>query len=264
MTQSPIWDAHVTLGEGAFGNMDLPTLLAHMDAFGIHVALAAPGDRWLAVDNREGNDALLAWVRRQPDRLCGYATVNPWYGKRALDELTRALDAGLVAVKLHPARQGFALLEDVALPVWEFVAARRVPVYVVTGSAQATPLQLAEVARRYPEIAWIMGRSGRTDYGWLDFARAVRQAPNIYVETAHNLPTSLGRLLATLGAERVLFSSDLPDTNLQLEVAKLDDIRMAGQPLDTHTHALMMGGNLARLLGRTIPATPASGSKVGR
>ncbi len=121
MSPSPIWDAHVTLGEGAFGNLDVATLLAHMDAYGIHVALAAPGDRWLAVDNREGNDTLLAWVRGHPDRLCGYTTVNPWYGQRALDELARALDAGLVAVKLHPARQGFALLEDVAIPLWEFV-----------------------------------------------------------------------------------------------------------------------------------------------
>ncbi len=134
-------------------------------------------------------------------------------------------------------------------------AHRRVPVYVVTGSAMATPLQLAEVARRYPEVAWIMGRSGRTEYGWLDFARAVRQAPNIYVETAHNLPASLGRLLATLGPERVLFASDLPDTNLRLELAKLDDIRVRGLPLDPQTQALMMGGNLARLLGRTIPVS---------
>jgi hypothetical protein len=248
-----VLDAHVTLGESEFGRLDSAALLAQMDAFGIQGVLAAPGDRWLAVDNREGNDALLAIVRRQPDRVGGYATANPWFGPRALDELARALDGGLAAVKVHPARQGFALLEDVAVPMWEFVAMRGVPVYVVTGSAMSTPLQLAEVARRYPETAWIMGRSGRVDYGWLDFVRALRQAPNLYAETAHNLPATIGRLIAMLGAQRILFATDLPDTNLLLEMAKLNDIQVDlqadMQPLDAQSRALIMGGNLARLLG---------------
>ncbi|MCG3772805.1 MAG: hypothetical protein JW384_04027 [Nitrosomonadaceae bacterium] len=152
MSHHPIWDSHVTLGEGTFSRLDLDSLLAQMDAAGVHLALAAPGDRWMAVDNREGNDAVLAWVERHPDRLYGYATVNPWYGRRAIDELTRALAAGLEAVKLHPARQGFGLLDEVAKLIWDFVAERRLPVYVTTGSAVSTPMQLAELARRYPEV----------------------------------------------------------------------------------------------------------------
>jgi predicted TIM-barrel fold metal-dependent hydrolase len=263
MPFSPIWDAHVTLGEGTFARLDLPALLAQMDGYGIQGALVAPDDRRLAVENRAGHDALLELTHQHPDRFCGYATVNPWYGRQGLDELTRSLDAGLVAVKLHPARQGFALLDDVARPLWELLAARRVPVYVVTGSALSTPLQLAEIARRYPQIAWIMGRSGRTDYGWLDFARALRQAPNLYVETAHTLPAALGRLLTTLGPTRLLFVSDLPNTHLHLELGNLDDVRVNGAPLDAPTRALLMGGNLARLLGRTqMPGAAAGPSEV--
>jgi predicted TIM-barrel fold metal-dependent hydrolase len=245
MSYHPIWDAHVTLGEGTFSRLDLDSLLAQMDAAGVHLALAAPGDRWMAVDNREGNDTILAWVQRHPDRLCGYATVNPWYGRRAIDELTRALAAGLEAVKLHPARQGFGLLDEVAKPIWDFVAERRLPVYVTTGSAMSTPLQLAELARRYPEVPWIMGRSGRTDYGWLDFARATRQATNIYVETAHNAPGAIARMAEKLGAERILFASDLPTTILTMELSKLDDI-------DKPDRSLILGGNLARLLGKAV------------
>jgi predicted TIM-barrel fold metal-dependent hydrolase len=240
-----LWDAHVTLGETTFGHLTPEALLAQMDQYGIRRALVALGEQWLAVDNRAGNDALLRCLHQWPDRLLGYATANPWFGIVALDELNRALDGGLCAIKVHPGRQGFALLETVATPIWELAAQRGIPVYVVTGLAVAsTPLQLAELARRYPETPFIMGRSGRTDYGWLDLARAVRQAPNIFVETAYNLPGGLTNLIQTIGPERVLFASDAPNTNLRLELAKLDQLE-----LDARERALLMGGNLARLLG---------------
>ncbi|MCG3772806.1 MAG: hypothetical protein JW384_04028 [Nitrosomonadaceae bacterium] len=90
-----------------------------------------------------------------------------------------------------------------------------------------------------------MGRSGRTDYGWLDFARATRQATNIYVETAHNEPGAIARMAEKLGAERILFASDLPTTVLAMELSKLDDI-------DEPARSLILGGNLARLLGKAV------------
>ena len=238
-----IFDAHVTAGQTPYFGIEPAKLIALMDRHGIQRAMLSPVDRWLAVDNREGNDTLLSWIRRWPDRFWGYATANPWYEARAIAELERALDEGLCAIKLHPARQGFMLLEPMVNPVIALAQRRRVPVYVVTGVPIASmPLQLAELARRFPEAVFIMGRSGRTDFA-LDLIPSVRQASTIYVETVYNLPDTLEAVVQAIGVERVVFASDAPFTNLELEVGKLD--RMTVGP---EARAAILGGNLARLL----------------
>ena len=146
----------------------------------MHRALVGMGERWLAVDNREGNDTILRWVRSWPDRFVGYATANPWYGARSVAELDRALSAGLSAIKLHPARQGFVLLEPVVRPILDLAAERGVMVYVVTGVAVASmPLQLGELAKQYPTVPFIMGRSGRGDYGLMDLIHITRAGDHV-------------------------------------------------------------------------------------
>jgi predicted TIM-barrel fold metal-dependent hydrolase len=236
-------DGHVTAGAGIYFDTDPEQLIEAMDRYGIGRAVLAPSDGWLAVDNREGNDQILAWARRWPGRLLGYATANPWYGERALAELERALDAGLHGIKLHPARQGFMLLEPIVEPILALAARRRVPVYVVTGVPVASmPLQLAELARRFPETQLIMGRSGRTDFS-LDLLPAAQLAPNIYIETAYNLPATLGVIAQAIGPGRLLFASDAPFTNLELELGKLELI-----PEWPAMREAVLGANLARLL----------------
>jgi predicted TIM-barrel fold metal-dependent hydrolase len=214
-----------------------------MDRHGIHRAVLSPIDRWLAADNREGNDTLLRWIGTWPDRFLGYAAANPWYGRRAVAELERAVASGLHGLKLHPARQGFMLLEPLVEPLVTVAARRGIPVYVVTGVPTASmPLQLAELARRHPDVPFIMGRSGRTDFA-LDLIPAVQQAPNLYVETVYNPPSFLNTVIQTIGAERVLFASDAPMTHLPLEVEKLELI-----PVNAEAREAIMGGTIARLL----------------
>lgn len=244
---TPIIDAHVTAGPTPYGDVAVKALVAVMDQHHIQRAVLSPVDRWLAVDNREGNDTLLAWNKRWPGRLLGYATANPWYGAAAVAEVERALDNGLVGIKLHPARQGFILLDAVVEPLLDLAARRRVPVYVVTGVPIASmPMQLAEVARRYPDAPFIMGRSGRGDFGLMDLIPSVQQAPNIYIETAYNLPSSLELILDVIDSGRVIFASDWPNTILDLEFEKLDRLRLSAAQ-----RTAMMQGNMARLVGLT-------------
>ena len=215
-------DAHVTVGKGLYFDLDPDQIIEMMDRHGIGRAILAPTDTWLAVDNQEGNDQILAWMHRWPDRLLGYATANPWYGQRALTELERALDAGLHGIKLHPARQGYMLLEPVVEPILALAAQRRVPVYVLTGVPIASmPLQLTELARRFPDVTFIMGRSGRTDFS-IDLLPAAQLAANIYIETAYNLPATLSSIVQAIGPQRLIFASDIPMNNLGLELGKLE------------------------------------------
>ncbi|HEX9968978.1 MAG TPA: amidohydrolase family protein, partial [Acidimicrobiales bacterium] len=52
------------------------------------------------------NDFVADCVRRHPDAFTGFASVDPWKGKLAIDEARRAVeDLGLKGLKFHPGVQ---------------------------------------------------------------------------------------------------------------------------------------------------------------
>lgn len=174
----PIVDAHVHLGEGYHLSLGVDELLGRMDEAGVERAVACPVDHFVAVHNREGNDLMLDAVRSHGDRLSGMAAANPWFGDQAVEEARRALGEGLSGLFVHSVYQGFRLDDHIVDPLLEGVAEFGVPVYVHTGTAaQAEPFQATELARRFPELNFIMGHGGSSDYGE-DAVRALEFAPH--------------------------------------------------------------------------------------
>lgn len=241
-----IIDAHVRIGESREATLTVGDLLATMDALGIDRALVAPSERQLAYDNREGNEITTSAAAASGGRLLAYAVANPWRGATAVDELRLARDAGAVALAVDPSLQGFDLLDGLLDPLLNFAGDAGWPVYVRTGTPpHALPLPLATVARRYPETAFLMGRSGATDF-WIDAAPALRYATNLYGDTAYApWDTVLTGLAddAEIGAQRLVFSTDAPYTVASAELKRITD-----WPVPDDARTAVLGGNLARLL----------------
>jgi predicted TIM-barrel fold metal-dependent hydrolase len=237
-----ILDGHVTIGANRDVALDVDALLATMDALGIDRALVSPPEGTLPVRNREGNEIVAAAAARSGGRLLPYAVATPWLGGEALSELERARDAGARALKLDPSLQGFDLLDGLADPLVELAGASGWPVYVRTGTPpHALPLQLAALAARYPEVAFVMGRSGATDFGH-DGPPALAAAPNLYADTAYiNWPLAVA---AAGRGDRVVFTSDAPFADPAVELA-----RVVEAPLDDAVRSAILGETLAALLG---------------
>lgn len=238
-------DAHVRLGDGRDAALSADKLLATMDRLGIDRALVSPVERCLAVDHREGNAFVAAAARDSGGRLLPYAVATPWRGSRALDELARAAEAGAVALALDPAIQGFDLLDGQVDPLIETAAARGWPVYVRTGTPSfALPLQLAELAVRHPQCAFIMGKSGATDF-WIDARPALERASNLYADTAYApWDAVLAELAAPpIGAGRLVFSTDMPLSDPVLERGRHD-----AWTIPADARAAILGGTIEQLL----------------
>jgi predicted TIM-barrel fold metal-dependent hydrolase len=241
---SIVVDGHCHIGIGHEYRQTADELLREMERYGVDRAVICPVDRYIAVDNREGNDLVLRTMHAYPDRFYAFATANPWYAQRAVEELKRAIKEGARGIKLHPALQGFLLCDDLVYPLLEVAQDYGVPVFFHTGTpAFSQPMHVAELALRFPEVNLIMGHMGSTDF-WLDAVPAALQAKNIYLDTSWSLPAKIHRAVSAVGAERVLFGTDSPLSTLHLEMgcihaAKLtDDVR-----------AKVMGDNMLRLLG---------------
>jgi uncharacterized protein len=244
-----IIDAHCRIGDGREVSLTPTDLLATMDALGIDQAMVAPSERCIAYDNREGNETTTKAAASSDGRLLAYAVANPWRGKAAIDELDRARDAGAVALAVDSVLQGFDLLDGLLDPLLDFAADAGWFVYVRTGTpANALPLPLASLARRWPELPVVMGKSGATDF-WIDAVPALLHAPNLYGDTSYApWDTVLSGFLAEpgIGAERLVFSTDSPYTVPVAEVGRIRD-----WPVDPEQKSAVLGGNLTRLLARS-------------
>lgn len=242
-----IIDSHVRVGAGRDVALSVEELSATMDRLGIDRALVAPPEPAIAWENRAGNDLTTAAAAQSQGRLLAYASANPWGRGAAIDELARARDRGACALAVDSVLQGFDLLDGLIDPLLEFAQDSGWLVYVRTGTPpNALPLPLATLARRYPELPFVMGRSGATDF-WIDAAPALRHAPNLYGDTSYApWDTVLSEFARDpeIGTRRLVFSTDAPYTVPATELSRLVE-----WPLEDTERAAVLGGTVAGLLG---------------
>ena len=238
-----IIDAHCHVGQGRFIQQSAEELLLEMDGAGVEMALICPVDEEIVVENRRGNDSILAACRAHPDRFRGLAVANPWYGRGAEDELCRALGEGLAGLKVHPARQGHYVNDEMLDPLLRVVQELDGFVYIHTGTPDYSyPLEAIDVAKRFPTVPVILGHFGGVDIHWHFCGEVLGTCPNVLVETSHLAFTSAVRgPLERFGETRFVFGSDSPIGCMKLEKWKLERMKLAGLEA-------ILGGNAQRLL----------------
>jgi predicted TIM-barrel fold metal-dependent hydrolase len=245
-----IIDAHGHLGP--YRNFYIPEpgvegILRVLDQCGVAMACLAAhlaiGPDWIL-----GNRLTAEAVATHPDRLIGYAVADPHEPELIRAELTHAFDAlGLKGIKLHPDIAAYPIGGKGFQPAWELAAERECLVLVHTfhGSRYCDPTVFGELAERYPNVPIVLVHSGALTAAF-EGAIAVCQAhPNLYLDLSGSFMTGqwITRMVKEVGAERVIFSSDIPFIDLRYSLGRFltADITPAEQ-------ALVMGGNIRRLL----------------
>ena len=167
-------------------------------------------------DVAAGNDALLALMRQHPDRIAGYACVNPNYTGHALGEITRCLDLGMIGIKLAASRRANDSLLD---PIAELALARRVPVLhhiwqhrrrEWPGQEASDATELVELARRHPAVPFILAHIGGGG-DWRYSLDTLTGVDNVYVDLSGSgvdrlmLESCVGRI----GVGRLLWGCDI-------------------------------------------------------
>lgn len=238
-------DAYCSLGVDREYNLTEAGLLEAMDKAGVARAVVAPVDRFLAVNNKEGNNAMLKAGRRK--RLIPACTVNPWYGAQGVEEFRRASGQGARMLVLHPWIQGYQADDELAFPLIEAAAAKKIPVYIHTGPpGSATPWQVAGLAERYPEADLIMGHCGATDF-WNDVVLAAGSRSNLYLESSMARPFLFSGYVQAIGSKRGMLGSWAPLNDLPFEWEQMRKFLPAEHWTD------VAGGTMRRLLEKRGP-----------
>jgi predicted TIM-barrel fold metal-dependent hydrolase len=239
-----IIDAHAHVGHGRIKSLSADDLLRQMDENGVDRAIICPVEEQIVAFNHEGNLFILDQVRRHPQRFLGFAVANPWFGEIAVRELEWALAEGLRGLKLHAVYQGFPMNDAIVYPLVEVAARQHVPVYAHCGSAHfGEPLRLVELARRFPEVTFLMGHSSFSDF-WNDLPRCHQFAPNILFETSRNTPGNFQQIGDEIGTDFMVFGSNAPEHYYQVDMPTLREVFP-----DPGDQEKIFHRNIARVLG---------------
>lgn len=235
-------DGHVNLGKGRYKNQDAETILRNMEENQIDQSVLCPVEEYLTVYNREGNQMIKEACRQYPEQFYGFAVANPWYGEEAVRLLTQAFEDGLNGAFFVSSLQGFLINDPIVDPLIEVCRQYKKPVYFHTGTpAFALPLQLAYLARRFPDVNFIMGHCGANDFVY-DIDASMYQTRNLYLETSLNYCETIYKVVKQY-PDRVIFGSDAPRSPLSFELEKTK--KASADPLVMEQ---VMGGNLLRIL----------------
>jgi predicted TIM-barrel fold metal-dependent hydrolase len=190
------------------------------------------------------NRALARIAASRPERFIGFAMVHAARDRgRVLHMLTEAVERhGFAGIKVH--RHDAPITREVC----DAARRLRLPVlYDVTGDVAVVEL----LAGQYPDVAFIIPHQGsfgddwRAQLGLID--HLVRHA-NVHADTSGVRRFDLLRqAVQRAGAHKILFGSDGPWLHPALELEKIRLLRLA--PSD---EALVLGGNLLRLIGRPL------------
>ncbi len=231
-------DSHAMLGNENHLSLTANELLYRMDLHNVEKAIVRPMGSELVVENRLGNNRVLA----NRSRLLGLISVNPWFGQKALDELKRCNDAGAIGLFLHPSRQGFFPIDPILVPVLELAFSFNLPVMFHTGTyIYSDLLAVGEVARRYPEQTIIAGFGGFSDM-WFELPGLFKEVKNLFLDTSLLYTQNVMSVVSEIGIERILFGSGEPRNGYKVHQNAFERYNLTKEITDA-----IMGGNAKRI-----------------
>lgn len=201
------------------------------------------------------NRALARIVAATPERLIGFAMVNPRTDAGRIQEMIQeaVTQLGMRGVKVHghdamPTREVCDAVQTAGIPLLVDVA----------GKAHVIDM----FASQYPRINFIIPHLGSFADDWRAHERVIEQLvryPNVYADTSGVRRFDyLVQALRRAGPSKMLFGSDGPWLHPELELKK---IRLLGLP--AADERAVLGGNLLRLLRRNTTGTRARMSVPG-
>ena len=246
--------------------------ITEMDKHGVHQAsliASVPGDE----------ASVQQAVAHHPDRFFGYFMLNP-AAPGAAARAESALQSGMHGVCLFPAMHRFSVADESVETLLQVVAGHpRAIVFVHCGVLSvgvrkklglpslfdmrySNPIDLHPVALRHPRIVFVLPHFGA---GFFREALMLCDlCPNVYLDTSSSnswmkyhapeldLRTVFRRAIDVAGHRRLLFGSDSSffPRGWHSQILEAQATALYELGLSEHDAALVLGGNLVRLLSR--------------
>lgn len=190
-------------------------------------------------------------VNRRYGNLHSFGTLHPLMDDWE-DEVAALVHDGIKGVKLHPDYQNFFVDEPEMMDKYRCIADAELILMLHAGidiglpePVHCMPDRLSNMLDAVPDLIVIAAHMGGYKC-WEDVKKHLA-GRNVYFDTSYSLsdmgPEQMVSLVRAHGADRVMFGTDSPWTDMKLEV---DAFRAL--PLSSDELGAVMGGNAERLL----------------
>lgn len=220
-----------------FGNVALPSGIAVFEELDATLAMLQPEVLFAQMDEAgisrsviyaveapivySSNEYVSELCNRFPDRLLGFASVDP-KSKDAPAQLEHAVkNLGLKGLKLHPPLQHFYPNDEAIFPVYEKAVELNIPVVFHVGTtpfgsmcrlSHANPILIDDVAAQFPTLRIMLTHLGTLWH--CEAFMVVEKNPNVFIDTAayvYEIPQILTPdLITRIGPNKVVFGTDYP------------------------------------------------------
>lgn len=263
VARTPVFDVHVHLrdGEESLRNYQASVADANLDLAGVgamwfggtHQALQGETAKIIA-----GNDAVIALAAKYPE-VVPIATVHPYDGDVAMNELSRVAAAGVNVLKIHAHTQRFDVADPRVLAL--VTRAGELGIVVLMDNAGILPddnEKLFNLSLQATKTKFIFAHMGATEFRFWSMLSLARTADDFFADNIY-FDISAVVLLASdspleqefvwtirkVGVERVLLGSDYPQMALGKTVEAFERLGLSEEEKDR-----IRFGNARRLLGR--------------
>jgi len=211
----PVYDMHAHMGEWRsiyFPHGETEQMVESMDRAGVKMLCFAHHAALFAPDI--GNKAAVEAVKKFPDRLRAYMSVNPHYPDTVKKDIASfdGLKDVYAGMKILADYHQVKLSDDRYRAALEFANERVLPVLIHTwgGSEYDGAEQVRIVAGKYPKAKFLMGHSLHNH--WAEAAGIAMEFANVYLElTAVIGKRGVVELMAEkAGTKKMLYGTDLP------------------------------------------------------
>jgi len=230
-----IVDAHMHLGPCRVFDVEVKAeeLLNNMERNGITASIVQPFPG--APDVKKIHQEIARLASENPGRIFGMASLNPHQDDDTyfaeLDMLVK--DYKFVGVKLHTIGHAINPLSKDATKVFE--AARKLGIPVMVHTGPGVPFSLPSLvilrAKQFPDVNIILAHAGNGMVLSDEIIPTVSICKNVYVETSWSSILEKQAFIRTLGADRIIFGSDLP-INTPIELYQYKMLNLSHEELE--------------------------------
>jgi hypothetical protein len=209
-------------------------------------------------DTRARNDGLIALAAKHP-KMLPIATVHPYDGQAAIDELRRVASRGIRVLKLHAHTQKFDVADPRVLALVREAGA--LGVVVLMDNANILPgdsENLFNLAVKAPKTKFVFAHMGTLNFRFWNILALARTADDFFMDNIYFDISGTVVLIAdspiedefvwtlrNVGIDHVLLGSDYPQLSIAQTVDALERL-----DLDEGEKSRIRDGNARKLFGR--------------